>query len=156
MGKDWDPSTRLYGDTRSFDGALAPAIPPAFNQIVQDAIAAARGVPLVSPDICVVNFYDNAGKLGLHRDKDESTKSIDQGLPIISVSVGDTAEFLFGDTRDQVSKVDLESGDVLIFGGRARPLFHGISHLKPNTAPAWVREEAGLHPGRLNLTFRQY
>ena len=74
------------------------------------------------------------------------------------VSIGDTTEFLFGDTRDpgKAFKVDLESRDVLIFGGKSRLLYHGISNLKPNTAPSWVREEASRRPGRLNLTFRQY
>ncbi|KAJ1253862.1 hypothetical protein BS78_K166400 [Paspalum vaginatum] len=100
----------------------------------------------------------DGAQLGLHQDKDESGRSINQGLPIISISLGDTAEFLFGDTRDKdrATKVNLESGDVLILGGRSRLLFHGISHVKPNTAPTWLKEETGLRPGRINLTFRQY
>jgi alkylated DNA repair dioxygenase AlkB len=79
-------------------------------------------------------------------------------LPVVSFSLGETAEFLYGDTRDKekVSKVDLESGDVLIFGGRSRLMFHGVSSMKPRTAPKWLTDETSLRPGRLNLTFRQY
>ncbi|KAJ1293572.1 hypothetical protein BS78_01G078800 [Paspalum vaginatum] len=112
----------------------------------------------INPDICIINYYNNVGKLGLHQDKDESRKSINQGLPVISVSIGDMAEFLFSDTRDKdrATKINLESGDILILGGRSRLLFHGISHVKPNTAPTWLKEETDLRPGRVNLTFRQY
>ncbi|KAJ1268318.1 hypothetical protein BS78_07G125700 [Paspalum vaginatum] len=106
----------------------------------------------------MVNYYNDVGKLGLHQDKDESRRSISQGLPIVSVSIGDTAEFLFGNTRDKdrATKINLESGDVLILGGRSRLLFHGVSHVKLNTAPTWLKEETGLRPGCVNLTFRLY
>jgi alkylated DNA repair dioxygenase AlkB len=79
-------------------------------------------------------------------------------LPVVSFSLGDTAEFLYGDVRDEgkVSRVDLESGDVLIFGGKSRLIFHGVSNMKPKTAPKWLMDETNLRPGRLNLTFRQY
>ena len=115
-------------------------------------------MPLINLDICIVNFYTDMGRLGLHQDKDESRRSIEQGLPVVSMSIGDTAEFMFGKTRDQskASKVNLDSGDVLILGGESRLLFHGISHVKPHTAPAWLKEDMGLRPGHLNLTFRQY
>lgn len=96
------------------------------------------------------------GKLGLHQDKDESIDSL--RLPVVSFSLGETAEFLYGDARDddKASKVDLESGDVLIFGGPSRLIYHGVSKIKPKTAPTWVTDEANLRPGRLNLTFRKY
>ncbi|WVZ97283.1 hypothetical protein U9M48_042832 [Paspalum notatum var. saurae] len=117
-----------------------------------------KRVPQIDPDICIVNYYTNSGKLGLHQDKDESKSSINQGLAFISISIGDTAEFMFGDTRDKgkATKIDLESGDVLILGGESRLLFHGISHVKTNTTPTWLKEATGLRPGRINLTFRQY
>ena len=158
LGKNWDPVSYSYGTTRSFDGAQAPAIPEEFRRSAQSALNTVNGVPLMSPDICIVNFYNNTGRLGLHQDKDESRSSIERGLPVVSISLGDTAEFMFGDTRDksEASKLNLDSGDVLIFGGESRLLFHGISHLKPHTAPTWLKEETGLRPRRLNLTFRQY
>lgn len=79
-------------------------------------------------------------------------------MPVVSFSIGETAEFLYGDVRDEekLSKVDLESGDVLIFGGKSRLIFHGVSNTKPKTAPKWLMDETNLRPGRLNLTFRQY
>ena len=158
LGKNWDPVSCSYGATRLFDGAPAPAIPEKFIKTAQSAITMVGGVPLINPDICIVNFYNDTGRLGLHQDKDESRSSIEQGLPVDSMSIGDTAEFMFGDTRDQskASKVNLDSGDVLVLGGESKLLFHGISHVKPHTAPAWLKEDTGLHPGHLNLTFRQY
>ncbi|KAJ1272903.1 hypothetical protein BS78_06G238500 [Paspalum vaginatum] len=158
LGKNWDPTTGFYGPTHPCDGAQVPAIPEAFKIIAQTANSTASEFPQINPDICIINYYNNVGKLGLHQDKDESGRSINQGLPIVSISIGDTAEFLFSDARDKdrATKVNLESGDILILGGRSRLLFHGISHVKPNTTPTWLKEETGLRPGRVNLTFRQY
>lgn len=79
-------------------------------------------------------------------------------MPVVSFSIGETTEFLYGDVGDEekLSKVVLESGDVLIFGGESRLIFHGVSNIKPKTAPRWLMDETSLRPGRLNLTFRQY
>ena len=76
LGKDWDPITRSYGPTCPFDGALAPTIPEAFKTIVQATSAAASEVPRIDPDICIVNYYNDCGKLGLHQDKDESKSNL--------------------------------------------------------------------------------
>ncbi|WVZ89410.1 hypothetical protein U9M48_035823, partial [Paspalum notatum var. saurae] len=110
-GKNRDPTARSYGPTRPFDGAQAPTIPDAFKMIAQTANSTAGEFPQINPDICIVNYYTNSGKLGLHQDKDESESSLSKGLPFISISIGDTAEFLFGDTRDkdQATKIHLES-----------------------------------------------
>ncbi|WVZ88162.1 hypothetical protein U9M48_034710 [Paspalum notatum var. saurae] len=70
--KERDPTTRSYGPTRPIDGARAPAIPEAFKMIAQTANSTANGFPQINPDICIVNYYTNSGKLGLHQDKDES------------------------------------------------------------------------------------
>ncbi|WVZ89894.1 hypothetical protein U9M48_036243, partial [Paspalum notatum var. saurae] len=111
LGKNWDPITRSYGPTRPFDGARAPAIPDAFKMIAQTANSTSSEFPQIKPDICIINYYTNSGKLGLHQDKDESKRSLNQGLPFISISIGDTAEFLFSDTRDKdkATKVNLKS-----------------------------------------------
>lgn len=92
------------------------------------------------------------------QDKDESEKSIRAGLPVVSFSIGDSAEFLYGDERDvdMAKEVLLESGDVLIFGGKSRNIFHGVTTIQPKTAPELLLQETNLRPGRLNLTFRQY
>lgn len=92
------------------------------------------------------------------QDRDESKESLVSGLPVVSLSLGDSAEFLYGDRRDvdKAEKVILESGDVLIFGGDSRHVFHGVSSIIPNSTPKFLLDHTGLRPGRLNLTFRKY
>jgi alkylated DNA repair protein (DNA oxidative demethylase) len=91
--------------------------------------------------------------MGLHQDKDESRASIESGAPVVSISLGDTARFLFGGVRrrDPVEALALESGDAFVFGGPARLRYHGVARILSNTAPAVL----GIS-GRFNLTFRQY
>src|SRR5712692_5171245 len=104
-------------------------------------------------DLCIVNHYDAEGRMGLHQDKDESAASIAAGLPVVSVSLGDTARFLFGGLRrrEPVEALSLESGDAFVFGGPARLRYHGVSRIAPGTGPAELELA-----GRFNLTFRQY
>ncbi|KAG8380196.1 hypothetical protein BUALT_Bualt07G0168300 [Buddleja alternifolia] len=172
LGKNWDPQTSSYGDERSIDGAKPPPIPNEFQRFVKEAIQDCHDyleshskvknakdiLPSMSPNICIINFYSKTGKLGLHKDKDESQESLKKGLPVVSFSIGDYAEFLYGDQRDieKADKVVLESGDVLIFGGKSRNIFHGVTSIVPNTAPKPLLEGTDLKPGRLNLTFREY
>jgi DNA alkylation damage repair protein AlkB len=105
------------------------------------------------PDICLINFYGPDGRMGLHQDKDESPTSIERGHPVVSISIGDTARFLFGGVRrrDPVEALLLESGDAFVFGGAARLRYHGVSRIVVGSGPRKV----GLD-GRFNLTFRQY
>ncbi|KAH0470392.1 hypothetical protein IEQ34_000115 [Dendrobium chrysotoxum] len=170
LGKDWSPESRLYDKSRSFDGAVPPEIPEELRKLVDQALNTSHKfvrkhtknveeIPNMSPDICIVNFYSNSGRLGLHQDRDESEESLKKGLPVVSFSIGDSAEFLYSDSRDvdKPKKVMLESGDVLIFGGHSRHIFHGVPCIKPNTGPEiLIDESTKLRPGRLNLTFRQY
>ncbi|CAH2053750.1 unnamed protein product, partial [Thlaspi arvense] len=172
LGKNWDCETHQYGETRPFDGSMPPKIPVEFNQFVENAIEESQsllatnskktkgrdGIPFMSPDICIVNFYTSTGRLRLHQDKDESQKSIMKGLPIVSFSIGDSAEFLYGDQRDddKAEMVVLESGDVLLFGGESRNVFHGVRSILKGTAPKALLQETSLRQGRLNLTFRKY
>ena len=104
-------------------------------------------------DLCILNDYDAEGRMGLHQDKDESDRSIAAGLPVVSLSLGDTARFLFGGLRrrDPIESRLLESGDVFVFGGPARLRYHGVSRIIPNTAPPEL-----AMTGRFNLTFREY
>jgi DNA oxidative demethylase len=152
LGRHWNGKTYQYEPTRSdFDSLPAPELPPAFAALARE-IAADAGLPF-SPDLCILNYYDAEGRMGLHQDKDESEASIAAGLPVVSVSIGDTARFLFGGLRrrDPVEALPLESGDAFVFGGPARLRYHGVSRIVPGSSPA----ELGML-GRFNLTFRQY
>lgn len=152
LGRHWNGKTYKYEETRSdFDGLPAPPLPDDFKQLA-DRIAASVGLPL-DADLCILNYYDGDGRMGVHQDKDESRDSIAAGAPVVSVSLGDTARFLFGGLRrrDPVEARLLESGDAFVFGGPARLRYHGVSRIVPNTGPP----ELAL-TGRFNLTFRQY
>lgn len=152
LGRHWNGKTYAYEPARSdFDALPAPPLPDAFRRLAAD-IAAACGMTL-DADLCILNFYDAEGRMGLHQDKDETRESIAAGLPVVSVSVGDTARFLFGGLkrRDPIGAIPLESGDAFVFGGAARLRYHGVSRILPGTAPA----ELALR-GRFNLTFRRY
>ena len=108
----------------------------------------------VQADLCILNYYAvDDGRMGLHQDKDESQASLTAGFPVVSVSLGDAARFLFGGLkrRDPIQTILLESGDAFVFGGPARLRYHGVTRILPQTAPA----ELELH-GRFNLTLRQY
>jgi DNA alkylation damage repair protein AlkB len=151
LGRHWNAQTYRYESTRAdFDGLPAPPLPPEFRALARQ-IAAHAGMRLAA-DLCILNFYGANGRMGLHQDKDEGPESIAAGLPVVSVSVGDTAQFLFGGLkrRDPVDVIALESGDAFVFGGPARLRYHGVSRISPGTAPPELALE-----GRFNLTLRQ-
>jgi alkylated DNA repair protein (DNA oxidative demethylase) len=152
LGRHWNGQLYRYEDVRSdFDHRPVPPLPDAFREVAQ-AIAAEAGMTF-TPDVCILNCYDAEGRMGLHQDKDESAESIARGLPVVSISIGDTARFLFGGLRrkDPVEAIALESGDAFVFGGPARLRYHGVSRIVPGTAPAELP-----FTGRYNLTFREY
>src|SRR2546423_12469299 len=152
LGRHWNGKTYQYEPTRSdFDDLPAPPLPAAFRRVAE-TLAREAGMPF-APDLCILNYYDADGRMGRHQDKDETAQSLAAGVPVVSVSVGDTARFLFGGLKrkDPVEARLLESGDAFVFGGPARLRFHGVSRIVPNTAP----RELDL-TGRFNLTFRQY
>jgi alkylated DNA repair protein (DNA oxidative demethylase) len=152
LGRHWNGKTYSYEPARTdFDGKPAPPLPDELRALARE-IAAAAGMSLEA-DLCILNDYGADGRMGLHQDRDESERSIAAGLPVVSVSLGDTARFLFGGTkrRDVVEALRLESGDGFVFGGSARLRYHGVSRILPGTAPAALEMS-----GRFNLTFRQY
>ncbi len=122
-----------------------PPIPAAFLDLAVRA-AADAGFAAYDPDACLINRYAAGAKLGLHQDRDEK----DAWAPIVSVSLGLPAVFLWGGLRraGPVRRFRLESGDVAVWGGPARFVYHGVAPLK-----------AGEHPltgdVRINLTFRK-
>ena len=152
LGRHWNPLTYRYESTRAdHDGLPVAPVPPEWIDLAS-RIAADAGFTC-RPDICLINAYDGDGRMGVHQDKDESPESIASGAPVISLSLGDTARFLFGGLkrRDPVQALMLESGDAFVFGGPARLRYHGVSRILPGTAPAALRLD-----GRFNLTFRQF
>ena len=152
LGRHWNPLTYTYQSTREdHDHQPVADIPAAWVDLA--AAAASQAGFTFRPDICLINFYEADGRMGLHQDKDEGAASLAAGLPVVSVSLGDTARFLFGGVRrrDAVEPILLESGDVFVFGGAARLRYHGVTRILPGTAPSSL----GLD-GRFNLTFRQY
>ena len=151
LGRHWNARTYQYEPTRAdFDGMPAPRLPADFRALAREI--AGRAGMLLDADLCILNYYGADGRMGLHQDKDEGPRSIAAGIPVVSVSIGDTARFLFGGLRrrDPVETIALESGDAFVFGGPARLRYHGVSRVSPSTAPPGL----GL-TGRFNLTFRQ-
>ena len=152
LGRHWNALTYKYESTRS-DFDVAPVAPVPDEWVGLASRLAADAGFAFEPDLCIMNFYDADGRMGLHQDKDEGRESIAAGLPVVSVSLGDTARFLFGGLtrRDRIEPMLLESGDAFVFGGAARLRYHGVSRIIPGTAPP----ELGIE-GRFNLTFRRY
>jgi alkylated DNA repair protein (DNA oxidative demethylase) len=126
-------------------GAPWPTMPTAFLDLAVRA-AAEGGFASYDPDACLINRYVAGAKLSLHRDRDEK----DAWAPIVSVSLGLPIVFLWGGKRrsDPVRRLRLESGDVVVWGGPARFVYHGVAPLND-----------GQHPltgaARINLTFRK-
>jgi alkylated DNA repair protein (DNA oxidative demethylase) len=122
-----------------------PAVPPLFKELAARA-ADAAGFPGFAPEACLINRYDPGARLTLHQDRDEGNLS----HPIVSVSLGVPATFLFGglDRKDRPRRIRVEHGDVAVWGGPSRLAFHGIDPLKPGEHPL-----TGVL--RYNLTFRK-
>jgi DNA alkylation damage repair protein AlkB len=152
LGRHWNARTYTYESTRSdFDHAPVAEVPAEWRALA-GRVAAEAGF-VFEPDICLINLYAADGRMGLHKDKDESPASIAAGRPVVSLSLGDSARFLLGGLRrrDPVETLVLESGDAFVFGGASRLRYHGVSRILAGSAPARL----GLS-GRFNLTFRQY
>ena len=122
-----------------------PAMPAAFRELAAQA-ASRAGFTGFAPDACLINRYQPGARMSLHQDKDEQ----DFGAPIVSVSLGLPAIFLFGGLKrsDKPRRFRLEHGDVVVWGGPARLVFHGV-------APLADGEHALLGRQRINLTFRK-
>lgn len=134
-----------YSTTDPLSGQAWPAMPSDFRSLAQ-AAALAAGFPAFQPDACLINRYPVGAKMALHQDRDER----DLTAPIVSVSLGLPATFLWGGLQrsDKAAKVPLLHGDVVVWGGEARLVFHGIAPLKTGQHPL-------LGEVRINLTFRQ-
>jgi DNA oxidative demethylase len=134
-----------YAKRDPVTGQPWPAMPEALFRLGQ-AAAAEAGYPDFTPDSCLVNHYQPGAKMTLHQDKNER----DFSQPIVSVSLGLPAVFLFGGRRreDSTQRIHLEHGDVMVWGGPARLNFHGVLPIKPGVHPLVGQQ-------RINLTFRK-
>ena len=146
-GQGWvtDRKGYRYAAEDPLSGKVWPAMPELFFDVARRA-AEVAGFENFVPDGCLINRYAPGAKMGLHQDTDEG----DLTAPIVSVSLGLEATFLFGGLRrtDPTQKIVVRHGDVVVWGGPARLAFHGVAALKP-----------GVHPAaddvRYNLTLRK-
>ncbi|AOM41963.1 DNA oxidative demethylase AlkB [Xenorhabdus hominickii] len=136
-----------YTKTDPLSGQIWPQMPKAFQQIAQQA-ASHAGFTDFTPDACLINRYHPGSRLALHQDKDE----IDLSQPIVSVSLGLSATFLFGGLQREhpCQRVILTHGDVIVWGGDSRLRYHGVLPLKDGKVP-WPLQDSV----RYNLTFRR-
>jgi alkylated DNA repair protein (DNA oxidative demethylase) len=143
----WTTDRRGYRYTRAdpMTGKPWPAMPPVFMDLAS-AAAAAAGFPSFEPDACLVNRYVPGARLTLHQDKNEK----DFAAPVVSVSFGMTATFLFGGLgrADRTTKISLHHGDIVVWGGEDRLRFHGVMALKGDAHSLLGHE-------RINFTFRK-
>ena len=125
-------------------GVAWPALPASFLRLCAGA-AAATGYPNFVPDACLVNRYAHGTRMELHQDADER----DREAPIVSVSLGLSATFLWGGTTraHKARRIKLHHGDVVVWGGSSRMMFHGVDAIDTGTHPATGKL-------RYNLTFR--
>jgi DNA oxidative demethylase len=145
LGWVTDRAGYRYASTDPESGRPWPQLPAVFARLATDA-AREAGFPGFLPDACLVNRYDPGAKLSLHQDRDEQ----DFGHPIVSVSLGLPAVFLFGGMKrtDKQVRIPLRHGDVVVWGGPERLRFHGITPLADGDHPL-------VGPHRINLTFRK-
>ncbi len=134
-----------YDPNDPLSGKPWPPIPPMLKKLALDA-ALEAGYPGFEPDVCLVNCYQAGAQMGAHQDVNE----IDYDHPIVSVSLGIPARFFFlpgAQKKGKSQSLDLNDGDIVVFGGDARTCYHGVRKLKPATH---------LVTGnvRWNLTFR--
>ena len=139
-----DRSGYRYDARDPLTGKPWPAMPGIFSDLARRA-AAAGGFGDFEPDACLINRYEPGARLTMHQDKNER----DYTAPIVSVSLGLPAVFLFGGLRrkDRPQRMRLESGDVAVWGGPTRLAYHGVAPLADSDNPLTGR-------CRYNLTFR--
>ena len=134
-----------YQTADPLTGSAWPAMPDAFRAVASDA-SAVVGYIGYAPDACLINRYEPGARLSLHQDRNER----DMRAPIVSVSLGLPAVFLFGGLRrnDRPRRIRLVHGDVVVWGGPTRLVYHGVEPL----ADGWHADTGAC---RINLTFRK-
>ena len=137
-----DKSGYRYQDRHPVTGAPWPPIPELLMELWRELSGDPR-----PPQACLVNFYDDKARMGLHQDRDEQ----DFSAPVLSVSLGDACLFRVGGTERSgpTRSFRLESGDVVVLGGESRLVFHGVDRIYPTTSTLLK------DGGRINLTMRR-
>ncbi|MPY93462.1 MAG: alpha-ketoglutarate-dependent dioxygenase AlkB [Acidimicrobiia bacterium] len=153
LGWHWRPYayTRTADDT---DGAPVKPLPADVAALARAAVGAAYGpdgpeAAAYRPDAAILNLYAAGARLGLHQDGEEPADA-----PVVTLSLGDTCTFRLAGTHRRTgpfTDVELRSGDLLVFGGPNRRIYHGVPKVFPGTAP----DGLGLPPGRLSITVRE-
>ncbi|MEL6678220.1 MAG: alpha-ketoglutarate-dependent dioxygenase AlkB [Pseudomonadota bacterium] len=138
----WVSDRRGYRYERNHpNGGAWPEIPEEIRAVWDDLSASDHG-----PTCCLVNFYDEAARMGLHQDRDEGTFD----APVVSISLGAAGLFRMGgaERSSPTSSIWLESGDCVVMGGKARLAFHGVDRIRPGPSPLMPKG------GRVNITLR--
>jgi alkylated DNA repair protein (DNA oxidative demethylase) len=140
-----DRSGYRYAACDPVSGRAWPPMPAVFRQLAAEAARDAGYADFV-PDACLINSYEPGARLSLHQDRNER----DFDNPIVSVSLGLPATFQFGGSRrtDRPTRVGLDHGDVVVWGGPSRLAYHGVLALKEGEHPLLGRK-------RINLTLRK-
>jgi DNA oxidative demethylase len=140
-----DISGYRYDGADPESGRAWPAMPTVFRELAESA-AREAGFTGFAPDACLINRYEPGAKMSLHQDRDEK----DFSAPIVSVSLGLPAIFLFGGMKraDKPQRYRLEHGNIVVWGGPSRLFFHGVAPLSDGEHPLLGRR-------RINLTFRK-
>ncbi|GAA2002506.1 alpha-ketoglutarate-dependent dioxygenase AlkB [Brevibacterium samyangense] len=145
LGWEWD----AYTYVRELRGVPVPPVPPELRALATRALAEVGYTPDFDAEIALVNFYDDAARMGMHQDRDEESRA-----PVVSISLGDSCRFRFGNTEHRgqpYTDLTLESGDLFVFGGPSRLAYHGVVRTFPGTGPT----DIDLPRGRLNITIRE-
>jgi alkylated DNA repair protein (DNA oxidative demethylase) len=131
-----------YQPTHPVTGKPWPAIPAELLQLWTDIAGYEK-----PPEACLVNFYSDDARMGLHQDKDEK----ELGAPVLSISLGNSCLFRVGGNSrsDRTLSFKLSSGDIVVLGGEGRLCFHGVDRIYPSTSTLLK------NGGRINLTLRR-
>ena len=151
LGWHWQPYaySRTADDT---DGAPVKPLPDDIVELARAAVADTFGTPsgeAYAPDAAIVNLYAPGARLGLHQDGEEPSAA-----PVVTISLGDTCVFRMAGVDRRTSPfvdIELRSGDLLVFGGPNRRIYHGVPKVRDGTGPT----DIGLPPGRLSITVRE-
>jgi alkylated DNA repair protein (DNA oxidative demethylase) len=151
LGWHWQPY-RYTRTAEDVNGERVAPFPDWLAELARRALIDAYRDPAAAdgydPDTALINFYEGQARMGMHQDKDERSDA-----PVVSLSIGDTCVFRFGNAENRgkpYRDVELESGDLFVFGGPSRFAYHGV----PKVCPGTGDPTTGLAAGRLNLTLR--